>query len=148
MQEKEKCNIVQDLLLSYVDDILTKDSKKFVEEHFKSCKDCEEKLHSIKKDLEQIANTNQQKEIDYLKGVKNKISKKNKVIIIVTVILLIAIIINIAIITAYNVLCRTVEIRLSEDISTEELEDIKTSIISQDSTAQIIYKSKEEYLGE
>ena len=49
MKEENECEIVQDLLLSYNDNVLNESSKKLVEEHLKTCKTCQEKLQEIKK---------------------------------------------------------------------------------------------------
>lgn len=70
---KNECDIVSDLLFSYNDGVLSKTSNDFVEEHLKNCEKCS-------KILEEIKNENnikeQVKEIDFLKKIKNKISKK------------------------------------------------------------------------
>jgi len=68
---KKECDMVQDLLFSYSDGVLSEASKAFVEEHLKACKECE-------KQLEEIQNENKEttkeirKEIDYLKGIERK----------------------------------------------------------------------------
>ena len=41
--QKEKCEIVQDLLLNYVDGVLSNSSKKLVENHLKECKECNQR---------------------------------------------------------------------------------------------------------
>ena len=46
---KNECDIVEDLLFSYNDDILTNASKEFVEEHLKKCDKCKKVLEEIKK---------------------------------------------------------------------------------------------------
>ncbi|MFS0603197.1 zf-HC2 domain-containing protein [Peribacillus frigoritolerans] len=47
-----KCNIVRDLLPSYIDQLCSKDSIQFIEEHMKSCKKCREVLESMKNDVD------------------------------------------------------------------------------------------------
>ena len=37
---ERKCKLVQDLLPSYIDGVTSEDTKNFVEEHLKECKDC------------------------------------------------------------------------------------------------------------
>ena len=39
MNKKTECEIVQDLLLGYVDDVLNTESKKLVEKHLLECKE-------------------------------------------------------------------------------------------------------------
>ena len=69
MKEENECEIVQDLLLSYNDNVLNESSKKLVEEHLKTCKTCQEKLQEIKKDSEKEKEFTKEDipEVDYLK---------------------------------------------------------------------------------
>ena len=71
MDKKTECEIVQDLLLGYVDDVLNAESKKLVEKHLSECKECQIKFSEIKKDIEDNED-NQKKQIDYLKKVKRR----------------------------------------------------------------------------
>ena len=66
MEKKTECEIVQDLLLGYVDETLNKESKKLVEKHLIECENCSERLKEIREDIKENQN-NQKKEIDYLK---------------------------------------------------------------------------------
>lgn len=87
MEKKTECEIVQDLLLGYVDEILNKESKKLVEKHLIECKNCSERLKEIREDIKENQN-NQKKEIDYLKKIRRK-SKIKSVLIAIGVILLV-----------------------------------------------------------
>lgn len=71
MEKKTECEIVQDLLLGYVDDILNVESKKLVEKHLLNCSVCQKRLEDIKNDLYEAEST-QKKEINYLKKIKMK----------------------------------------------------------------------------
>lgn len=83
------CNIIKDLLPSYIDELCSTESKELIEEHFEECIDCK-KLHE-KITLEQLyckhAKANAPKEIDYFKTIQINVSKKNKTLLIVTGIL-------------------------------------------------------------
>lgn len=74
MEKKTECEIVQDLLFSYVDDVLNTESKKLVEKHLTECQKCQEKLIEIQNEKHQ-QEQNQKTQIDYLK----KIRRKNKI---------------------------------------------------------------------
>ena len=50
MNKKIECNVIMDLLPSYVDDICSDESKAMVEEHIMNCKDCKAALESMKSD--------------------------------------------------------------------------------------------------
>lgn len=145
MKKEKECSIVQDLLLNYVDGVLSSDSKEFVEVHTIECKNCQEKLEELKKDMEENEKS-EEKEVDYLKNVKKKIHKKNKVIIIVGVILAITIILNIAVFINYSITACEMEIYLNDDITELELKDIEQMIKSKDNNAEIIYHSKQDGL--
>lgn len=71
MDKKTECEITQDLLLGYVDDVLNIESKKIVEKHLLECKECQGKLGEIRNDIEKNEN-NQNKQIDYLKKIRRK----------------------------------------------------------------------------
>lgn len=47
-----KCNIVRDLLPSYIDHLCSQDSIHFIEEHMNSCKKCREVLESMKNNVD------------------------------------------------------------------------------------------------
>ena len=90
MEKKTECEIVQDLLLGYVDNTLNEESKKLVEKHLSECEKCRERLQDIKKDIEENKST-QKKEIDYLKKVRKK-SRIKAFFIAIGIIVLIAVI--------------------------------------------------------
>jgi hypothetical protein len=47
-----KCNIVKDLMPSYIDNLCSKDSIVFIEDHMSSCTECREVLESMKNDVD------------------------------------------------------------------------------------------------
>jgi len=88
MERKTECEIVQDLLLGYVDETLNEESKKLVEKHLSECENCREKLLEIREDMK--ANQNHQKqEIDYLKKIRRRSTIKSIVLAIGVIILLV-----------------------------------------------------------
>ena len=142
---KNECDIVKDLLFSYNDGVLSTTSKEFVEEHLKTCESCNNTLKEIKQENSEI---NQEKEIDALKGVRKKITKKNIIISISLIFLLIIIIFNILIFANYNNVSSTMTVLLQENITEEQLENIKTVITENSSEVEIKYISKEDELQE
>ena len=87
MERKTECEIVQDLLLGYVDGVLNEESKKLVEKHLSECEKCRKRLEDIRKDIKENEN-NQKKEIDYLKKIRRK-SRIKSILIALGIILLI-----------------------------------------------------------
>lgn len=74
--EKVNCDIIQDLIPSYVDKVCSEASKRCVEEHLETCEAC-------KKTVENYCNTDfateaiEQKELDGYKKVKAEIKRQN-----------------------------------------------------------------------
>ena len=94
---KITCNIIEDLLPLYVDDMVSEDSRKLVEEHLKGCPDCrkmqeemmrENRLTAVKKDDNsvQINKT----EAEPLKKIRRRIRKKRILSVILAVVLVAA----------------------------------------------------------
>lgn len=49
--ENMNCNIINDLLPLYLDNLCSEESKQIIEEHLKSCKDCQKTLEYMKNDF-------------------------------------------------------------------------------------------------
>lgn len=71
---KVHCNIIRDLLPSYVDEITSEESNQMIEEHFKECEACKETYDSLKKH-DFVANRTDAGIAGYL----NKIGKKKRI---------------------------------------------------------------------
>lgn len=139
----KECDIVQDLLFGYNDKTLKDGSKEFVENHLKECEKCKKIYEEIKDDKEEIDNI----EIDYLKKINKKGKKKNLIIIILSILVVIAVLISIvAFINYFNK--AGIEIFLEDNITDNQIEDIKEIIIEIDRNAKITYKSKQDSLEE
>lgn len=84
MEKKRECEVVQDLLPSYIDKILHKESEKLIEDHIKQCEECSNILDNMQEKVE-IKDIEQKRQIDYLK----KIKRKGKIKIIFSILLVI-----------------------------------------------------------
>ncbi len=142
---KNECDIVKDLLFSYNDNILSETSKELVEQHLESCENCRNVLKEIKEDKNEQG---QIKEIDIFKNIKKKLVNKNVVIIVSIIALLLIIIFNILVFYNYNKIASTMEIYLKDNISKQEIEDIKNKITENSTDLEIEYISKEQALEE
>ena len=140
---KNECDVIQDLLFSYNDGVLSDTSKEFIEEHFKNCEKC-------KNILEEIKNENVSKEniveIDFLKIIRNKINRRNILIIIGIIILIIVILFNMAVFKNYNDIASTMEIYLEDDITQEQLNNIKNKLLEVGDNIELAYISKDNVL--
>ena len=144
---KKECEIVQDLLFGYQDGTLHEASKELVEKHLKKCEECKKIFNEMNE--ESIENKEEQeKEIDYLKKVKKKMTKKNKILIIIGTILGIIILLNIGIFVYYYSEAGKVQIYLNDDITQEQIDNIKNSVLKIDENAKFKYYSKEDALNQ
>ncbi len=73
---KMNCEIIQDLLPSYVDEVCSKSTKECVEAHIAECKECRELVH-IYKENDFSAESLDKKQIDGWKKIKNKVKKQS-----------------------------------------------------------------------
>lgn len=75
------CNIIQDILPLYIDDVVSDDTKKMVEDHIKHCPNCKKELETLKKEV--ILVTNEKIQADDKKLLQNlqKKLKHQKIII-------------------------------------------------------------------
>lgn len=95
-KDKKECKIVQDLLPSYIDNLTTKETKYYIDEHLEKCQECKEMLEEMKRDFNLNIPKKDNREVKYIK-------KFNKKINILKLIILLAIVIFI-IITARKVI--------------------------------------------
>lgn len=86
MKNKENCEIIKDLLPNYIDDLASEETKKFVEEHLKNCKECNKVFENMKADIEK-EKQKIKKEVKYAKKYNRKI--KTLIFIIVLIFLVI-----------------------------------------------------------
>jgi hypothetical protein len=67
------CNIIRDLLPSYVEKLTSEQSNQAIDKHINDCSECKEYLNELQQDVApQAASPN---EIDYLKKIKRKMKK-------------------------------------------------------------------------
>lgn len=78
--EKISCSIIRDILPLYLDDVVSEDTRKMVEEHLKSCESCQKEVDAAKSDVVlPIDQTAQLAEAAVLKGLKKKLRIKKAV---------------------------------------------------------------------
>ena len=88
MKNDLSCEVVRDLLPSYLDGVASGETKAAVEQHMEECPDCRETLRRMKEP--EVAAPPEEKEIDYLKKVRRRSSRKVAVILGIVVLLSIA----------------------------------------------------------
>ncbi len=140
---KNECDLVKDLLFSYNDNILSTTSKDLVEKHLQECDECKKFLEEIKQDSNE---EKQVKEIDFLRSIKKNINKKNIIILVIFVFLIIIVLFNIQVYKNYNAVASTMEVYLKDDVTEEQIENIKNKIIEKSDNLELEYVSKEKAL--
>ncbi|MEG2053822.1 MAG: zf-HC2 domain-containing protein, partial [Oscillospiraceae bacterium] len=73
---KLNCDVIADLMPSYVDDICCDETKTLVDEHLAECEKCTEKI-TIMKNTIIVADTANQNEFNYMKKIEKCFNKKN-----------------------------------------------------------------------
>lgn len=93
---KISCEIVQDLLPLYHDDVCSNQSRTTVEEHLLECDTCKKYLDSMNSDFIQTnaEKAAEQAKSDILKGIKKKMLRKNVMISAISVICAIAVLLG------------------------------------------------------
>ena len=129
MDKKTECEITQDLLLGYVDDVLNTESKKIVEKHLLECERCQAKLNEIRNDIEKNEN-NQKKQIDYLKKIRRKNNVK-AIILAIGIIFFICIVMYLRKFIVVNDLMDKAE----KSLSSENFYIETTEVVSSDTVA-------------
>lgn len=140
---KNECDLVKDLLFSYNDNILSTTSKDLVEKHLQECDECKKFLEEIKQESNE---EKQVKEIDFLRSIKKNINKKNIIILVIFVFLIIIVLFNIQVYKNYNAVASTMEVYLKDDVTEEQIENIKNKIIEKSDNLELEYVSKEKAL--
>lgn len=82
MKEKKDCNIVQDLLPSYVENLTNEETNQYVEEHLNNCKECQKIYTDMKKKLELHMERPNENEINFLKKYSHKLRLLRIIILI------------------------------------------------------------------
>ena len=130
MESKTKeCEIVEDLLLGYIDETLNEESKKLVEKHLSRCENCKYKLSEIQKDINETE-ISQKKQIDYLK----KVRLKNKLKVIFLTIGIIAIFLLIIYISKFIIINNFVD-KAQKLLQSNNIYREQTSILSDNKTS-------------
>ena len=83
----KNCKIVQDLMPSYVEKLTSEESNKFIEEHLKECKECNNILDSMKADIKLKKVETPKEEIDYMKKAKKKMNIAKKILTLIIIVI-------------------------------------------------------------
>lgn len=86
MKKDKNCNIIQDLLPNYIDNLTNKETNLYIDEHLKECSECRKSLEAMKKDLNLEGEKRNSKKVNYLKKFNTKIKFLKSIILIIVLI--------------------------------------------------------------
>lgn len=81
-----KCEIIKDLLPSYVDGLTSAESNEAIEHHLEYCLECQEYLENMKKELSEESNVSE-KEIDPFIRIKRETARRVVIAVILTAVI-------------------------------------------------------------
>lgn len=86
MTKNLSCDVIEDLLPSYLDGLTHKDTDVLIEEHIKNCPSCRDLLNRMKEEpfLEEVQT---EREVDYLKDIRRHTRKKILLVALLSVLL-------------------------------------------------------------
>lgn len=87
---KKDCKIIQDLLPNYVEGLTNDETNKFVEEHLKECKECNEMFSNMKKEFYK-KESEEKENVNFLKKHKKQIKRLKLILLIILAIFIIVI---------------------------------------------------------
>lgn len=90
MKNKD-CNIIQDLLPNYIENLTSENTNKFIEEHVDGCKTCSEILENMKTEIKEEPKV-EKREVKYAK----KIALKLKILRVFIILIIVAILVFVA----------------------------------------------------
>ena len=93
---KVPCEVIQDLLPLYVDDVCSPKSKLYIEEHLTGCAECRNYLASLKGEIPMLNmeiknNYLQENEVKFFKKLKKEINKPKYVLVAIVFVMLVSI---------------------------------------------------------
>ena len=83
MKKNKECNIVQDLLPNYIESMTSEITNQYITEHFETCTECKNVFNNMSKEFKLNTNTNNNREVRYLKKVRSKITILKRALLIV-----------------------------------------------------------------
>ena len=88
-KDKRECKIVQDLLPSYIENLTTKETKVYIEEHLEKCQSCKQVLERRKQEFNLNITKKDNREVKYIKKFNKKINILKLIISLILVVFII-----------------------------------------------------------
>lgn len=88
-KDRRECKIVQDLLPSYIENLTTKETKVYIEEHLEKCQSCKQVLERMKQEFNLNITKKDNREVKYIKKFNKKINILKLIISLILVVFII-----------------------------------------------------------
>lgn len=89
MKERKECKIIQDLLPSYVENLLSNETKEYVTKHLEECNICKNIYEGMNDNINIKDEKMEQQEVNYLKKFKNKMSILKTILLVIIIVVVI-----------------------------------------------------------
>lgn len=88
-KDKRECKIIQDLLPNYIENLTTKETKAYIEEHLEKCQSCKQVLERMKQEFNLNITKKDNREVKYIKKFNKKINILKLIISLILVVFII-----------------------------------------------------------
>ncbi len=88
-KDRRECKIIQDLLPSYIENLTTKETKAYIEEHLEKCQNCKQVLERMKQEFNLNITKKDNREVKYIKKFNKKINILKLIISLILVVFII-----------------------------------------------------------
>ena len=86
MEKKKLCNIIKDLLPSYVENLTNDETNSFIESHIANCPECKELLENMRKEIEISSPKKEEKNFKYIKRYSKRLKIFRNILLIIALV--------------------------------------------------------------
>ena len=91
MEKKKLCNIIKDLLPSYVENLTNDETNNFIESHIADCPECKALLENMRKEIEVNSPKKEEKNFKYIKRYSKRLKIFRNILLIIALVLILII---------------------------------------------------------
>ena len=86
MEKKKLCNIIKDLLPSYVENLTNDETNNFIESHIADCPECKEFLENMQKEIEVNSPKKEEKNFKYIKRYSQRLKIFRNILLVIALV--------------------------------------------------------------
>ena len=86
MEKKKLCNIIKDLLPSYVENLTNGETNNFIESHIANCPECKELLENMRKEIEVNSPKKEKQNFKYIKRYSKRLKIFRNILLIIALV--------------------------------------------------------------